>query len=550
MKKSLLLIVFVVLTCLSAQAEQKTVNLTAAGQLSSQIVANEKYSITELTVIGPLNGADLAFIRDMAGKDAEGENTEGQLKILDLSEATIVDGGIYYTNMQTTKEYTADANVIGDYMFCNLNLTQVALPASTEKLGYRAFYNCPYLTTVTGTETVTNLSDAVFESCSVLDGVVLNAELTMIPNALFKRCSALNNFAFPATITTIGEEAFYNCKLTSLNFPEGLVTIGKNAFESIGATSLTLPSGIKELSDYAFYSCNDLAEIYLNDGLERLGEGALAYNRAATKLVIPQTVTTIGKSAFACCSKLREVVLPEGIDTIPAYCFDRSSALTTVNIPQSVTLIDEYAFQTCGSLTDVVLPEGLKEVGERSFVDCESITELLLPSTLTTIGSEAFSGTGISEIVIPEGVTRLGGEGGIWMPGGSVFAWCMNLTKVELPSTIEALGTWTFSACPLEELAIHAVTPPNIVGFQNNPFEDNHYETCIVIVPVGSLDNYKNDEDGWALFQNIKEETTTGIVAADAHSASPQQAYTLDGQHTSATAKGIVIVNHRKVFNK
>ena len=550
MKKTLLLF-GVAIASLAGYAQQKTVDVATAGELSSLIAASEKYAITELTVTGTVNGADLAFIRDMAGKDEEGATTEGQLQQLDLGGAAIVSGGVYYTDMQSAAELTAEANTVGQYMFRDLNLTKIVLPQGITTLGYRAFYNCKSLETIEGAEVATSLDKAVFESCTSLTSVAVNASLTEVPEALFKRCNALDAFTFPVGVTTIGKEAFYGCKLSTLTLPEGLVTIGEDAFNSIEATAVTLPTTVKELAEGAFYSCYKLAELNLNDGLEKLGERALAYNRAATKYVIPSTVSSIGESCFANCSKLEEVVLPEGITTIPAYCFDRSMQLTTVNIPSTVTFIDENAFQTCGSLTDVTLPEGLVELGERAFVDCESITELTLPSTLTTIGNEALSGTGISEIVIPEGITRLGGEGGMWNPSGSVFSWCMNLAKVELPSTIEALGCWTFSACPLEQITIHAVTPPNIVGFTNNPFDDDHFETCTVIVPAGSLDSYKNDEDGWGQFQNIKDETTTGLTATTA--ARQQESttvYTLDGRRATSAAKGIVIAGQRKVMKK
>lgn len=548
--KKILLSLAAVLTAMAGMAQQKTVELTTAGQLSAQITESEKYTITDLTITGKVNGEDIAFIRDMAGRDAENEVSEGQLQKLDLSGAAIEAGGIYYSDMQSATDYTAEANVVGDYMFRDLKLTSVALPAGITKIGYRAFYNDAALATISGVENVAELANAAFESCSALDGVKLNAALTEIPEALFKRCESLDNIEIPAGVTKLNNEAFSGCKLTNLTLPEGLVSIGKEALAFMGTTTLTLPSTVKELAAYSIYSNDDLTELTLNAGLETIGEGALAYNRAIKEYVIPSTVTSLGESAFGNCKSLEKISLPEGIDEIPAYCFDRCEAMTTINFPSTLKTIGERAFQMCGAMTPVELPEGLETIGDGAFTDCSSITEILLPSTIRNIGTEAFAWTSISEIVIPEGVERLGGEGEMWMPGGSVFSWCSNLTKVELPSTIQVLGAMTFDGCPLTELTIHAVTPPNITGFTNNPFgfDESIYQNCTIYVPTEALEAYQNDE-GWSQFTNIVAKTFTGINAMQGE-ARTGDLYMINGQRAVGAEKGILIMGGKKVLVK
>ena len=53
--------------CTVAFAQEKRVTLTQAGTLSSQIAAEEKLNITNLSITGPINGTDILFIREMAG---------------------------------------------------------------------------------------------------------------------------------------------------------------------------------------------------------------------------------------------------------------------------------------------------------------------------------------------------------------------------------------------------------------------------------------------------------------------------------------------------
>ena len=142
----------------------------------------------------------------------------------------------------------------------------------------------------------------------------------------------------------------------------------------------------------------------------------------------------------------------------------------------------------------------------------------------------------------------------MWDPSGSVFAWCTSLTKVDLPSTIEALGMSSFNSCPLEQLIIRTTTPPNISGFANNPFgwDDSIYENCKVYVPASAIDDYKADEDGWAQFQNILPITdeTTNVSAIQRQSPAADVAYDLQGRRVAQPANGLYIVNGCKVLMK
>ena len=72
---------------------QVPIKLDEAGTLPSKISASEKNLITNLKIVGKINGTDLKFIREMAGRDFNGEKTDGKLSILDLSEAKFVEGG-------------------------------------------------------------------------------------------------------------------------------------------------------------------------------------------------------------------------------------------------------------------------------------------------------------------------------------------------------------------------------------------------------------------------------------------------------------------------
>jgi len=100
MKSQTTLRSFLVVTCLllglSLHAQTRTIHVATPGTLSTYIPSNEKYSITSLTLTGDLNGIDIRFIREMAGRDPYGYITDGKLSVLDLSNANIVAGGDFY----------------------------------------------------------------------------------------------------------------------------------------------------------------------------------------------------------------------------------------------------------------------------------------------------------------------------------------------------------------------------------------------------------------------------------------------------------------------
>ena len=98
--------------------------------------------ITNLKIIGEINGTDFRMIREMAGRDYRGDVTEGNLSVLDLSEAKIVEGGDYYYSFTDYKVYTSN-DEIGEYAFHDCSgLTSLTLPAGITSIGSRAFSYC------------------------------------------------------------------------------------------------------------------------------------------------------------------------------------------------------------------------------------------------------------------------------------------------------------------------------------------------------------------------------------------------------------------------
>ena len=335
-KSLFLTVLFVLLGSLAIQAaddglitKQITLKLNEAGTLPNMISESQKYLITNLKIVGKINGTDLKFIREMAGRDFNMEKTDGKLSISDLSEAKIVAGGSAYVSYYGDTKYT-----------------------SNDELGYYVFEGCSGLTSLTIPSSVTEIGNWAFFGCSGLTSLTIPSGVTSIGDSAFSGCSGLTSLTIPSGVTSIGYYAFDGCsRLTSLTIPSSVTEIGGYAFSGCsGLTSLTIPSGVTSIGGYAFYDCSGL-----------------------TSLTIPSSVTEIGRYAFYGCSGLINLTIPSGVTEIGSEAFEGCSGLTSLTIPSSVTSIGDWAFEGCSGLTSIyVYTKNLPELGFNVFFGCNA----------------------------------------------------------------------------------------------------------------------------------------------------------------------------------
>ena len=248
-----------------------------AGQLT-ELVGDDKYRFTTLSIAGFLNGDDVRTLRDMAGCDNEGKATAGQLSDIDLSGAQIAEGGKAYAEGHFTQ-----TNVVGKAMLASCEkLKRIVLPLQTTKIEADAFRNCSSLHTIEVPTLVESIETSA--GCTALseinvqagnshysskDGVLLSGDGKDI---LWFPMGKGGEYTLPSTVTTVGDYAFRNCRIETFHFADGLTSIGKYAFYNSSVKEVSLPSTVKQIPTGLFQKCAYLTTVHLGKNTEMLGD--------------------------------------------------------------------------------------------------------------------------------------------------------------------------------------------------------------------------------------------------------------------------------------
>ena len=245
-KGLLLTAVFMLLGCLSIQAanddlitKQITINLDKAGTLPNKIASSEMYKITNLEIIGEINGTDWNMIREMAGRDNRGYGTEGKLSVLDLSEAKIVKGGDSYYPGDNC--YTSN-DEIGEKAFKDCSrLTSLTLPVGITSIGYDAFAYCSGLTSLTLPAGITSIGEFAFSYCSGLTSIYVYAEkVPRIGRYAFEGCASRKCTLY------VPKGTYDNYRLSEFGYFENIVE-----FDATGIDKTTTSTDVEEVSRYS-----------------------------------------------------------------------------------------------------------------------------------------------------------------------------------------------------------------------------------------------------------------------------------------------------------
>lgn len=280
----------------------------------------------------------------------------------------------------------------------------------------------------------------------------------------------------------IGERFFSDVNLEVVYLPTNAIKIDKDAFADMPLKLVTIPASITSIGNSAFLNCSDI-----------------------TFLTIPNTVLNVGDKAFSGCSGIKHLAIEDGKSELMlgsepfSSCnfnslflgrtlkhttapFGNIEGLTSLTISNSVTAFGNEAFLGTG-LKSVVIPESVTTIGESAFAHCKNLESIEMPDSLKSLGKRAFYNCGLKSLSIPSGIDKIEDEvfeycyrlasvsieGNISSIGKSAFEGCTSLTSIQIPISVNSIGTGAFSGCSnLQTVSI----PENIETIEDAVFKD------------------------------------------------------------------------------
>lgn len=401
--------------------------------------------------------------------------------------------------------------VIEEYAFQKRpGIVSVTIPESVTSIGHAAFWQCSGLTDIIIPSSVTEIGDDAFSKCTNLTNVTLPDGLTFIGEGVFFISSHLT-MTIPETVTSIGSQAFRNnadlsiamsgnlldnalfsdCENLRITLSNGSTFIKESALINCsGLIEIHIPNSVSSIGAHAFYGCTNLKNIIIPNKVTSIEERTFFISKGLVSVVIPNSVKSIEYEAFNGCSALKSIVLPEGMTLIKKWTFADCSSLVDVTLPSTMTTLEYGAFENCTSLRSVTIPNSVNTV-DAPFYGCSSLSDIKVPDYLYE--TSIFSGTGITDITVPEGTTVVGSfadctklasitfpEGikaltdfsgcsslraidipdGVSVIGSALFRGCVNLTKVTIPNSVVSLEWFAFSDCS----SLTRITIPNHIA--------------------------------------------------------------------------------------
>lgn len=430
---------------------------------------------------------------------------------------------IRFLSDNTVHEYHVPASVkkIGTHAFTDSKIENLYLSSGLTEIGTYAFCNCSYLTYVNLPEGLTDIKECAFVGCSSLKNINLPEGLKTIGYNAFQSCSSLEKVIFPDSLSEIGHYSFANCyNLKEIKIPANVTSIGGSAFcncENLSSVTTVENNSIKKVGinvfeNTPFQENQSGTFIYLDNILLKECDD---YNSVPCNIEIKYGTEIIADSAFSDNFMIETVSLPETIKRIGDYAFKNCTSLKQINIPSSVTSIGNGVFSGCSSLNDIFISENnnIEEAG--NFIESSKFyndltdgifyagdvlvtgknikdSHVEIRQGTKVIANEAFYGSKIKSIEIPQGVKYIG-QGAFsenWdlnkinLPdsvtflGACAFFKCFNLKEINLSENLLEIGDECFNLCrSLKTIRI----PENIKNIGRYAFSENYAMENIII---------------------------------------------------------------------
>lgn len=390
-----------------------------------------------------------------------------------------------------------------------------------------AFSGCTSLEEITLPDTLLTIEQYAFSDCSAVKSFEFPPKLREISAWAFKNFTCFDGkpLILPDSLKKVSFGSFHGADITSLTAPFVGYGLFGNMEDSKGSDHIGtmfgdvqfpntyrcgyrglqnkenyyIPNSLKEviitkeLNSYNFQNTKMIEKITIKETVETIGipSGFVMNAQGLKELVIEDAdkIKNIGSSAFEGCYALQNFTIPKNVTNIYSRAF-AMCVFDNIELPDTVELIGSYAFLNCVNITEIVLPDSVSKIEDYAFKGCVNLKDVKLPSTYFWMGTGVFDGTEYTgtgddfvitddgalvqylgtdtEVVVPEGVTRIGSAfmgrkdiTKIVLPDGllyiskNAFKDCSGLTELIIPDTVLEIESRAFDGCAnIKELVI------------------------------------------------------------------------------------------------
>lgn len=323
-----------------------------------------------------------------------------------------------------------------DETFSNAHLSSVDASESISLAyaGPKTFEHCDTLLDIKIPSSVTHL-DLTFKDCHSLSSITGTDYVTDVVSGAFMNCSSLLSATLPRC-TSITSSAFVGCSslkavnlssITTSSWPSSMMNVIKSSLEELNASNMSgfataefsgfkalkkvIMPNLKIVRDGLFNSCTSLSSVDLRG------------------------VESIGTQSFSGCSGLISIDLPN-VKTLGPVSFLSCRSLSSVTAPL-LSSINDSAFIFCTGLQHIDFPN-LEEGSASVFYGCSSLVSAEFPK-LKKIPAFFMQSAGVRSVSFPALTSFIDTTGGV----GQAFIDCPNLSSISMPNC-QAFDRYSF----------------------------------------------------------------------------------------------------------
>ena len=331
---------------------------------------------------------------------------------------------------------------IGDDAFAScINLKKINIPDSVTSIGSHAFWNCRSLESINIPDHCTWINEMTFFNCKSLKSISLPSHLLGMDRSAFTGCG-VEKIIIPGSVSKIEYYAFSGSKLKYVEIENGVKGIEDGAFyDCEDLIEVSIPESVTSIYYNSFYECKKLQAINVNDdNTAYTSENGVLMNKNKTRInVYPSGkkesvynvssgVTKIDEYAFYNCNNLQAinvnddntaytsengVLMNKNKTSIKVYPSGKKES--TFTIGKNISYVDASLFKYCSNLQAFNVEEGNANYSAEDGVlfnkDKTRIKRYpvgktdayIINSSITDIGHNAFEGCNNVHITVAAG---------------------------------------------------------------------------------------------------------------------------------------------------